>query len=72
MMLAPRITRFLVVPMGGPSVLDPARCPSIAVLILSIVLLAVLLGLLSDQERLVRTPHFDRLASQRLCGELGC
>ena len=31
-MLAPRITRFLVESMGGLSVLDPARCPSIVAL----------------------------------------
>ena len=46
MMLAPRIKLFLVVPTGGPYVLAPNRCPSIALLLLSIALLAALLGLL--------------------------
>ena len=56
-MLAPRITHFLLVPMGGLSALAPPRCPSIALLFLSIVLLAVLLRLLLDRKRLIRSPR---------------
>jgi hypothetical protein len=70
-MLAPRITRFLIVPMGGPSVLAPARCPSIAFLLLSVVLLAALLRLLLDWKRFIRSPRLDLLANWRLCGKLG-
>jgi hypothetical protein len=69
--LAPRITRFLVVPVGGLSVLTPARCPSIAFLLLSIVQLAVLVRLLLDRKRFIKSQRLDRLASWRLCGELG-
>ena len=46
MTLTPRIVHFLVVPIGGPSVLAPARCLLVALLILRIVLLAFFLGLL--------------------------
>lgn len=45
MMLAPRAPHFLFMPMGGPSVLTPAR-PPVVLLFLVVILIAVLLGFL--------------------------
>jgi hypothetical protein len=39
MMLAPRITHFLFVPTGRPTVLALSRCPSVVLLPLVIILL---------------------------------
>ena len=71
MMLAPRIVHFLVVPIGRPSVLTPPRCLSVVLLLLGIILLASSLGLLLNGERPIRGPCLGRLASWKLCGELG-